>query len=74
MLGEISCAIEDTEEQIQQLFDEKEQFIQTHEGVLPKHVYLKQLNEIDTRIDELKSRLMALEREKYEIFEMERGR
>ena len=36
MIGEISCAINRVEEQIEQLFDEKEEFIMANEDVLPR--------------------------------------
>ena len=41
MIGEISCAINRVEEQIEQLFDEKEEFIMTNEDVLTRTMYLK---------------------------------
>ena len=50
MIGEISCAINRVEEQIEQLFDEKEEFIMANEDVLPRTMYLKKLTEIDSRI------------------------
>ena len=37
MIGEISCAINRVEEQIEQLFDEKEEFIMANEDVC--HAY-----------------------------------
>ena len=40
MIGEISCAINRVEEQIEQLFDEKEEFIMANEDVLPRTMYL----------------------------------
>ncbi len=71
MIGEISCAINRVEEQIEQLFDEKEEFIMTNEDVLPRTMYLKKLTEIDSRIDELKKTLISLNEEKQEILDME---
>ena len=71
MLGEITYAINRVEEQIEQLFDEKEEFIMTNEDVLPRTMYLKKLAEIDSRIDELKKTLIALNEEKQEILGME---
>ena len=65
MIGEISCAINRVEEQIEQLFDEKEEFIMANEDVL------KKLAEIDSRIDELKKTLVSLNEEKQEILDME---
>ena len=59
MIGEISCAINRVEEQIEQLFDEKEEFIMANEDVLPRTMYLKKLAEIDSRIDELKKTLVS---------------
>ena len=59
MIGEISCAINRVEEQIEQLFDEKEEFIMANEDVLPRTMYLKKLTEIDSRIDELKKTLVS---------------
>ena len=53
MIGEITCAINRVEEQIEQLFDEKEEFIMAYEDALPRTMYLKKLTEIDSRIDEL---------------------
>ena len=47
MIGEISCAINRVEEQIEQLFDEKEEFIMANEDVLPRTMYLKKLTEIE---------------------------
>ena len=70
MIGEISCAINRVEEQIEQLFDEKEEFIMANEDVLPRTMYLK-LAEIDSRIDELKKTLVSLNEEKQEILDME---
>ena len=64
MIGEISCAINRVEEQIEQLFDEKEEFIMANEDVLPRTMYLKKLAEIDSRIDELKKTLVSLKRNK----------
>ena len=69
MIGEISCAINRVEEQIEQLFDEK--FIMANEDVLPRTMYLKKLAEIDSRIDELKKTLVSLNEEKQEILDME---
>ena len=63
MIGEISCAINRVEEQIEQLFDEKEEFIMANEDVLPRTMYLKKLAEIDSRIDELKKTLVSLNEE-----------
>ena len=71
MIGEISCAINRVEEQIEQLFDEKEEFIMANEDVLPRTMYLKELTEIDSRIDELKKTLISLNEEKQEILDME---
>ena len=71
MIGEISCAINRVEEQIEQLFDEKEEFIMANEDVLPRTMYLKKLAEIDSRIDELKKRIRRLNEEKQEILDME---
>lgn len=71
MMGEITCAINRVEEQIEQLFDEKEEFIMTNEDVLPRTMYLKRLAEIDSRIDELKKMLISLNEEKQEILDME---
>ena len=71
MIGEISCAINRVEEQIEQLFDEKEEFIMANEDVLPRTMYLKKLTEIDLRIDELKKTLISLNEEKQEILDME---
>ena len=71
MIGEISCAINRVEEQIEQLFDEKEEFIMANEDVLPRTMYLKKLTEIDSRIDELKKTLVSLNEEKQEILDME---
>ena len=71
MIGEITCAINRVEEQIEQLFDEKEEFIMANEDVLPRTVYLKKLTEIDSRIDELKKTLISLNEEKQEILDME---
>ena len=71
MIGEISCAINRVEEQIEQLFDEKEEFIMANEDVLPRTMYLKKLAEIDSRIDELKKTLVSLNEEKQEILDME---
>ena len=71
MIGEISCAINRVEEQIEQLFDEKEEFIMANEDVLPRTMYLKKLAEIDSRIDELKTTLVSLYEEKQEILDME---
>ena len=70
MIGEISCAINRVEEQIEQLFDEKEEFIMANEDVLPRTMYLKKLTEIDSRIDELKKTLVSLNEEKQEILDM----
>ena len=56
MIGEITCAINRVEEQIEQLFDEKEEFIMAYEDALPRTMYLKKLTEIDSRIDELRKR------------------
>ena len=67
----ISCAINRVEEQIEQLFDEKEEFIMANEDVLPRTMYLKKLTEIDSRIDELKKTLVSLNEEKQEILDME---
>ena len=71
MIGEISCAINRVEEQIEQLFDEKEEFIMAYEDALPRTMYLKKLTEIDSRIDELKKTLVSLNEEKQEILDME---
>lgn len=71
MIGEISCAINRVEEQIEQLFDVKEEFIMANEDVLPRTMYLKKLTEIDSRIDELKKTLISLNEEKQEILDME---
>ena len=71
MIGEITCAINRVEEQIEQLFDEKEEFIMAYEDALPRTMYLKKLTEIDSRIDEIKKRLMSLNAEKQEILAME---
>ncbi len=71
MIGEITCAINRVEEQIEQLFDEKEEFIMANEDVLPRTMYLKKLTEIDSRIDELKKTLISLNEEKQEILDME---
>ena len=71
MIGEISCAINRVEEQIEQLFDEKEKFIMAYEDALPRTMYLKKLTEIDSRIDELKKTLVSLNEEKQEILDME---
>ena len=60
MIGEITCAINRVEEQIEQLFDEKEEFIMAYEDALPRTMYLKKLTEIDSRIDELKKTLISL--------------
>ena len=57
--------------QIEQLFDEKEEFIMANEDVLPRTMYLKKLAEIDSRIDELKKTLVSLNEEKQEILDME---
>ena len=43
MIGEISCAINRVEEQIEQLFDEKEEFIMAYEDALPRTMYLLSL-------------------------------
>ena len=59
MIGEITCAINRVEEQIEQLFDEKEEFIMAYEDALPRTMYLKKLTEIDSRIDELKKTLRS---------------
>ena len=64
MIGEITCAINRVEEQIEQLFDEKEEFIMAYEDALPRTMYLKKLTEIDSRIDELKKTLISLKRNK----------
>ena len=71
MIGEITCAIDRAEEQIELLFDEKEAFIIANEDTLPRAVYLKKLAEIDSRIDELKKTLISLNEEREEILEME---
>ena len=71
MIGEITCAINRVEEQIEQLFDEKEEFIMAYEDALPRNMYLKKLTEIDSRIDELKKTLISLNEEKQEILDME---
>ena len=71
MIGEITCAINRVEEQIEQLFDEKEKFIMAYEDALPRTMYLKKLTEIDSRIDELKKTLVSLNEEKQEILDME---
>lgn len=71
MIGEITCAINRVEEQIEQLFDEKEEFIMAYEDALPRTMYLKKLTEIDSRIDELKKTLISLNKEKQEILDME---
>ena len=71
MIGEITCAINRVEEQIEQLFDEKEEFIMDYEDALPRTMYLKKLTEIDSRIDELKKTLISLNEEKQEILDME---
>ena len=71
MIGEITCAINRVEEQIEQLFDEKEEFIMAYEVALPRTMYLKKLTEIDSRIDELKKTLISLNEEKQEILDME---
>ena len=47
MIGEISCAINRVEEQIEQLFDEKEEFIMANEDVLPRTMYLMKLEILD---------------------------
>ena len=39
MIGEISCAINRVEEQIEQLFDEKEEFIMANEDVSKPQYY-----------------------------------
>ena len=70
-IGEITCAINRVEEQIEQLFDEKEEFIMAYEDALPRTMYLKKLTEIDSRIDELKKTLISLNEEKQEILDME---
>ena len=67
----ITCAINRVEEQIEQLFDEKEEFIMAYEDALPRTMYLKKLTEIDSRIDELKKTLISLNEEKQEILDME---
>ena len=69
MIGEITCAINRVEEQIEQLFDEKEEFIMAYEDALPRTMYLKKLTEIDSRIDELKKTLISLNEEKQEILD-----
>lgn len=61
MIGEITCAINRVEEQIEQLFDEKEEFIMAYEDALPRTMYLKKLTEIDSRIDELKKNVDFVE-------------
>ena len=71
MIGEITCAINRVEEQIEQLFDEKEEFIMDYEDAIPRTMYLKKLTEIDSRIDELKKTLISLNEEKQEILDME---
>ena len=71
LIGEITCAINRVEEQIEQLFDEKEEFIMAYEDALPRTMYLKKLPEIDSRIDELKKTLISLNEEKQEILDME---
>lgn len=71
MIGEITCAINRVEEQIEQLFDEKEEFIMAYEDALPRTMNLKKLTEIDSRIDELKKTLISLNEEKQEILDME---
>ena len=71
MIGEISCAINRVEEQIEQLFDEKEEFIMAYEDALPRTMYQKKLTEIDSRIDELKKTLVSLNEEKQEILDMD---
>ena len=71
MIGEITCAINRVEEQIEQLFDEKEEFIMAYEDARPRTMYLKKLTEIDSRIDELKKTLISLNEEKQEILDME---
>ena len=71
MIGEITCAINRVEEQIEQLFDEKEEFIMAYEDALPRTMYQKKLTEIDSRIDELKKTLISLNEEKQEILDME---
>ena len=71
MIGEITCAINRVEEQIEQLFDEKEEFIMAYEDALPRTMYPKKLTEIDSRIDELKKTLISLNEEKQEILDME---
>ena len=71
MIGEITCAINRVEEQIEQLFDEKEEFIMAYEDALPRTMHLKKLTEIDSRIDELKKTLISLNEEKQEILDME---
>jgi len=71
MIGEITCAINRVEEQIEQLFDEKEELIMAYEDALPRTMYLKKLTEIDSRIDELKKTLISLNEEKQEILDME---
>ena len=71
MIGEITCAINRVEAQIEQLFDEKEEFIMAYEDALPRTMYLKKLTEIDSRIDELKKTLISLNEEKQEILDME---
>lgn len=71
MIGEITCAINRVEEQKEQLFDEKEEFIMAYEDALPRTMYLKKLTEIDSRIDELKKTLISLNEEKQEILDME---
>ena len=71
MIGEITCAINRVEEQIEQLFDEKEEFIMAYEDALPRTMYLKKLTEIDSRIEEIKKTLISLNEEKKEILDME---
>ena len=71
MIGEITCAINRVEKQIEQLFDEREEFSMAYEDALPRTMYLKKLTEIDSRIDELKKTLISLNEEKQEILDME---
>ena len=67
MLGEIAVLIESAEEKLQQLFDEKENFIQKNEGRMLRLEYYKELDRIDSRIDEAKTNLLALQKEEQDI-------
>lgn len=71
MLGELSVAIATTEEQIQQLHEERELYVMANDEILPEFVFQKKLKEFDDKIEALKEELASLYTEKSEVIEME---